>query len=58
MLRDFTKADWLSMLAIPEDRVPQVLLLRGTRNLKGQYLSYARYFNAPSPEFVGKNWFR
>lgn len=44
MLRDFTKADWLSLLAIPKEQVPHVLLLRGTRNLKGQYEHHQRYF--------------
>jgi purine-nucleoside phosphorylase len=44
MLRDLTKSDWLSMLAIPKERVPHVLLLRGTRNLKRQYQHHQRYF--------------
>jgi len=37
MLRDLTKTDWLTMLAIPRDIVPQALLLWGTRNLKARY---------------------
>lgn len=37
MLRELTKADWLSILGIPEKRIPRALLLRGTRNLKAQY---------------------
>jgi purine-nucleoside phosphorylase len=37
MLRDLTKADWLRLLELPESRIPQVLILRGTRNLRHQY---------------------
>jgi uridine phosphorylase len=33
MLRELTRADWLSSLSIPERRIPLVLLVRGTRNL-------------------------
>lgn len=36
MLRELTRRDWLSMLDIPEARIPEVLLLRGTRDLKGR----------------------
>ena len=44
MLRDLTRADWLSMLKIPEERLPKVLLLRGSRDLKGEYQRHQRYF--------------
>jgi purine-nucleoside phosphorylase len=37
MLKDLTKGDWLALLDIPEDRIPDVLVLRGTRNLKIHY---------------------
>jgi purine-nucleoside phosphorylase len=37
MLRELTKKDWLSILGIPESRIPKALILRGTRNLKTQY---------------------
>lgn len=37
MLKDLTRKDWLSILNIPERRVPLVLLVRGTRNLKHWY---------------------
>ncbi len=37
MLNDLTRADWLSMLNLPAERIPPVLMLRGTRWLKGQY---------------------
>ncbi len=45
MLRELTKADWLSILAIPEERIPRVLLLRGTRNLKARYEQYRPFFS-------------
>lgn len=44
MLRDLTRADWLEMLEIPEDRIPDVLLLRGTRNLRRQRDIHAERF--------------
>lgn len=44
MLRDLSKADWLELLGIPEERIPRVLLLRGTRNLKRQYEIYSQHF--------------
>jgi uridine phosphorylase len=40
-----TKRDWLSILGIPEERIPQVLLLRGTRDLKGRYRQMSEYFS-------------
>jgi purine-nucleoside phosphorylase len=45
MLRELTKADWLSILGIPEGRIPRALLLRGTRNLKAQYEHYRQFFS-------------
>ncbi len=33
MLKDLTRDDWRQFLSLPEERLPQVLLLRGTRNL-------------------------
>lgn len=44
MLKDLTKRDWLAWLNIPPDRVPKVLLLRGTRNLKRNYAKHIAYF--------------
>ena len=44
MLKDLTRHDWLSILNIPVERIPRVLVLRGTRNLKSQYQAYKRYF--------------
>jgi purine-nucleoside phosphorylase len=37
MLRELTRADWLDILKLPEARIPAVLILRGTRNLRSQY---------------------
>ena len=37
MLRELGKRDWLSWLNIPEERVPKILILRGTRNLRMRY---------------------
>ena len=34
MLKELTRTDWLTILNIPERRVPLVLLVRGTRSLK------------------------
>lgn len=45
MLRDLTRNDWLSILGLPEARIPKTLILRGTRNLKSQYESYRQYFS-------------
>lgn len=44
MLRELAKKDWLSILSVPESRIPNVLILRGTRNLKSQYEQHRRYF--------------
>lgn len=44
MLKDLTKQDWLSFLAIPEELVPRVLLLRGTRNLRSNYAKHKTFF--------------
>jgi Homeodomain-like domain len=37
MLKELTRANWLRILCLPEQRVPAVLILRGTRNLGQQY---------------------
>ena len=44
MLKDLKRDDWLSILNIPEERIPLVLVLRGTRNLKSYYQEYWQYF--------------
>jgi uridine phosphorylase len=45
MLRDLTRTDWLSILGIPADVAPRALLLRGTRNLKTQYVVYREFYS-------------
>ena len=45
MLKELTKADWLSLLNLSEDRVPDVLVLRGTRNLKTHYDRHRALFS-------------
>ena len=40
MLRELTKADWLSILQLDEAQIPPVLILRGTRNLKRHFDRY------------------
>ena len=45
MLRELTKNDWQRILAIPNRRIPQALILRGTRNLKTQYDVYRPRFS-------------
>lgn len=44
MLKELTKKDWLSLLNIPENRIPPVLILRGTRNLKANYAKHRTFF--------------
>jgi uridine phosphorylase len=44
MLNELTKKDWLSMLGLTEDQIPQALILRGTRNLKEQYKHHRQLF--------------
>jgi len=44
MLRELTKNNWLSLLGIPESRIPRALILRGTRNLKKFYAVYRERF--------------
>jgi len=43
-MRNVTKDDWLSLLGIPEDRIPQALVLRGTRNLRHFYDFHRMFF--------------
>jgi purine-nucleoside phosphorylase len=44
MLKDLGRDEWLSILKVPEERIPRALVLRGTRNLKLQYQSHLQYF--------------
>jgi purine-nucleoside phosphorylase len=45
MLRDMTKSDWQALLRIPADRIPTAVILRGTRDLKGQYARMRTLFS-------------
>lgn len=44
MLKELTRADWLSILNMPARRVPLVLLVRGTRNLTRWYRASQQHF--------------
>lgn len=44
MLRELTRRQWQRILGIPDERVPGVLILRGTRNLKRQADNYREHF--------------
>jgi purine-nucleoside phosphorylase len=44
MLKELTKSEWLSLLNIPENRIPTILVLRGTRNLKVNYAKHSAFF--------------
>jgi len=44
VLRNLTKSDWQRLFDIPNDRIPEVLILRGTRNLRRQSEIYHRFF--------------
>ena len=44
MLKELTKKEWLSLLNIPENRIPTILVLRGTRNLKANYAKHSTFF--------------
>jgi purine-nucleoside phosphorylase len=45
VLRELTRADWLRILNFPESRIPTVLILRGTRNLRSQHEAALPYFS-------------
>ena len=45
MLRELTKSHWQQILGIPDQRIPQAIILRGTRNLKTQYDIYRQRFD-------------
>ncbi|MGH2615262.1 MAG: hypothetical protein ACRDJC_08485 [Thermomicrobiales bacterium] len=44
MLKDLTKTDWLGVLDLDEGRIPPILVLRGTRNLRANYDTYRAHF--------------
>jgi purine-nucleoside phosphorylase len=45
MLKELTKTDWQAILRLPDEQVPEAVLLRGTRNLKSQYELHRSYFD-------------
>jgi len=45
VLKELTRADWLRILDIPEQKIPAVLILRGTRNLGSQYQAILPFFS-------------
>jgi uridine phosphorylase len=44
VLKDLTRDDWLSLLNVPESRIPVALILRGTRNLRSHCQTFQRHF--------------
>ena len=46
MLKELTRADWLALLHLPEDRVPEVLVLRGTRSLDLHFARHRALFDS------------
>jgi len=44
MLRELTKADWLSLLNLSPELIPPALILRGTRNLRRNYEAHQAKF--------------
>lgn len=45
MLKELTRSDWIGFLELVEDRIPSVMILRGTRNLRRHYDGYATRFD-------------
>ena len=45
MLKELTKADWLRILDLPAARIPDVLILRGTRNFRSRYNAMLPFFD-------------
>jgi uridine phosphorylase len=45
VLKELTRQDWLGFLDLDPERVPPVLILRGTRNLRTNYDKYRAYFD-------------
>jgi purine-nucleoside phosphorylase len=44
VLKDLTRDDWLAALDLDPDRIPSVLVLRGTRNLRMRYEQHRALF--------------
>jgi uridine phosphorylase len=47
MLRTLGKNDWLQILGLRDEQIPDVLLLRGTRNLRRRYEHYVAWMRDP-----------
>jgi uridine phosphorylase len=47
VLRELTRQDWLSILHLEEQHVPETVILRGTRNLRRNFEKYRRLFTDP-----------
>jgi purine-nucleoside phosphorylase/catechol 2,3-dioxygenase-like lactoylglutathione lyase family enzyme len=45
MLKDLTRADWLNILGLPVERIPEVLIVRGTRNFRSRYRAMLPFFD-------------
>jgi hypothetical protein len=45
MLKDLTRADWLAFLDLDPERIPRVLILRGTRNLRTRFEQHRTLFD-------------
>ncbi|MCC6704877.1 MAG: hypothetical protein IT334_08350 [Thermomicrobiales bacterium] len=44
MLKELGRTDWMQALGIAEEEIPEVLLLRGTRNLRRHFTGYRELF--------------
>jgi uridine phosphorylase len=44
-VRELSKHDWQEFLSLPDELIPEALLLRGTRNLKSQCDAHRPYFD-------------
>jgi uridine phosphorylase len=45
VLKELSRADWLGFLDLDPERIPRTLILRGTRNLRARYATYAEWFD-------------
>jgi purine-nucleoside phosphorylase len=45
VLKELTRADWLTILGLPESRIPGALIVRGTRNFQSKYRAMLPYFD-------------
>jgi purine-nucleoside phosphorylase len=45
VLKDLTKTDWLNILGLPESRIPDAVIMRGTRNFRSKYQAVLPHFD-------------